>query len=143
MPEEFPKQSNQNKTKSTDTTNKSISNKSYKVNSSNISTPLNNGTDKQLPKYGNGEYKGSIADAYYGYVQIKAIVSGGKISDIIFLKYPNDNRNSAYISNQALPYLRQEVIQAQNGNVDVISGATYTSLAFIQSTKDALSKAIN
>ncbi len=98
---------------------------------------------KKSLKYKNGEYKGDIADAYYGYVQVKIIVEGNKVSDIKFLKFPNSNRNSMYLSSKALPYLKQEAIQAQNGKVDVVSGATYTSRAFIRSAKSAFLKALN
>ncbi|HEX3096025.1 MAG TPA: hypothetical protein VHQ20_02810, partial [Patescibacteria group bacterium] len=37
-------------------------------------------------KYKDGTYTGSVADAYYGNIQVKAIISGGKITDVIFLQ---------------------------------------------------------
>ncbi|HED05558.1 MAG TPA: FMN-binding protein, partial [Ignavibacteria bacterium] len=106
-------------------------------------TLLNNNFDKQLPKYKEGEYQGATANAYYGYVQTKVTIRNGKISDVKFLKFPNSSRNSIYLSNQAMPRLKQEIIEKQSENVDIVSGATYTSLAFIQSTKGALLKARN
>lgn len=99
--------------------------------------------NNHIKKYKDGNYKGSISNAYYGNVQIEAIVNNGKISDIKFLKFPNNNSNSRYLNEQALPYLKKEVLNSQTDKVDVISGATYTSLAFIQSTKSALLKALN
>jgi len=45
------------------------------------------------------------------------------------------------INQQAMPYLQQEAIQAQSSNVQVISGATYTSQAFIQSLATAFAQA--
>jgi uncharacterized protein with FMN-binding domain len=48
---------------------------------------------------------------------------------------------SLYIMQQALPLLRQAALQSQKANVDMISGATYTSEAFIQSLQAALVKA--
>jgi uncharacterized protein with FMN-binding domain len=48
---------------------------------------------------------------------------------------------SLYIMQQALPQLRQEALQAQSANVDMISGATYTSEAFVQSLQQAILKA--
>jgi uncharacterized protein with FMN-binding domain len=91
--------------------------------------------------YNNGTYTGSVANAYYGNVQVSVIVNGGKITDVKFVQYPNDNPNSQYINSQATPYLRQEAIQAQSANVDGVSGATLTSQAFIQSLTDALNQA--
>ena len=46
-----------------------------------------------------------------------------------------------FISQQALPYLIQETIQAQSATIDMISGATFTSIAFQQSLQSALLQA--
>lgn len=89
----------------------------------------------------DGSYTGSVADAQWGYVQVKAIVSGGKITDVQFLQYPNDRSRSVYINSVADPQLTSEAIQAQSAQVDVITGATDSSQAFIQSLTDALTQA--
>lgn len=91
--------------------------------------------------YKDGTYTGDVADAFYGYVQVQVTVSGGKITDVQFLDYPQDRRTSIEINSQATPLLRQEAIQAQSANVNIISGATQTSRAFIESLGSALSKA--
>ncbi len=91
--------------------------------------------------YKNGTYTGSIADAYYGNIQVQAVISNGKITDVKFLQYPNDRRTSIEINTQAMPYLKEEAIQAQNANVDGVSGATQTSQAFLQSLQSALDQA--
>ncbi len=97
----------------------------------------------QSGAYRNGSYTGNVADAYYGNVQVKAIISGGKISDVQFLDYPHDRGTSIRINNQAMPYLTQEAIQAQSASIDVISGATATSGAFNESLASALAQAKN
>lgn len=99
-------------------------------------------TAKTASKYKDGTYTGSIADAFYGNVQVKVTISGGKITAVDFLQYPNDRPQSQYINSQAIPYLKQEAIQAQNAQVDGVSGATDTSQAFIQSLTAALNKAV-
>ena len=58
-----------------------------------------------------------------------------------FLEYPNERNRSIEINNYADPQLTSEAIQAQSANVDVISGATDSSEAFIQSLSNALSQA--
>jgi len=93
--------------------------------------------------YKNGTYTGPQIDAYYGMVQVEAIVQNGKIANIQFLEYPNDRRTSQRINSIAMPYLQQEAIQAQSANVDIISGATLTSQGFIMSLQSALSSAKN
>jgi uncharacterized protein with FMN-binding domain len=91
--------------------------------------------------YKDGTYNGSLENAFYGNVEVSATISGGKITNVKFLQYPNDSPNSQDINQQAMPYLQQEAIQAQSANVNIISGATLTSQAFIQSLSSALSKA--
>lgn len=91
--------------------------------------------------YADGTYTGPAVDAYYGLVQIQAIVQGGRVTSLRILQYPSDRRTSVFINRQALPMLRDEVISAQSANVDIVSGATLTSEAFIQSLGGALSKA--
>jgi len=92
-------------------------------------------------QYKDGKYTGSVADAYYGNVQVSVTISGGQITAVKFLQYPNTHSTSVYINQQAMPYLQQEAIHAQNAKVQLISGATFTSQAFIQSLNNALSQA--
>ncbi len=96
-------------------------------------------TSGQLFK--NGSFTGSVEDAYYGNIQVKAVINGGKITDVVFLQYPNDRQNSVYINSQAMPYLKTETIQAQSANVDIVSGATASSIAFQKSLATALETA--
>lgn len=92
-------------------------------------------------RYKNGSYTGKSSDAFYGYIQVKAVVSGGKLTDIEFLDYPQDRRDSIEINQYAMPQLKQQAIQAQSAQVDGVSGATDTSQAFMQSLGDALQQA--
>lgn len=92
-------------------------------------------------QYKDGTYTGSPADAFYGNIQVQAVISNGKIADVVFLQYPNDRGTSIEINSQAMPYLKQEAIAAQNANVDIVSGATDSSMAFRQSLASALSQA--
>jgi uncharacterized protein with FMN-binding domain len=91
--------------------------------------------------YKDGVYTGDVADAGYGPVQAQALVQGGKITDVQFLQYPGDRQRSVAIYEMAAPTLKQEVIQAQNANIDLVSGATQTSSAFRVSLSSALAKA--
>ncbi|HQT83108.1 MAG TPA: FMN-binding protein, partial [Candidatus Paceibacterota bacterium] len=85
----------------------------------------------------------SAADAYYGTVQVKAVITNGKLADVQFVQYPNTHSTSVYINQQAMPMLTQEAIQAQSANVSGVSGATDTSIAFVQSLASALARAKN
>jgi len=62
-----------------------------------------------------------------------------KITNVTVPVYPNHTDRSVFINQQALPWLTQEVLQAQfNPNINMISGATATSYAFEQSLQAAL-----
>jgi uncharacterized protein with FMN-binding domain len=52
--------------------------------------------------------------------------------------YPNHTDRSVYINQTALPYLIQETLTAQNAKIQMISGASDSSDAFIQSLQAAL-----
>jgi uncharacterized protein with FMN-binding domain len=92
-------------------------------------------------QYKDGSYTGPSVNVYYGYVQVKAVISGGKIADVQFLQYPSDRQTSVMINTQAMPLLKQEAIAAQSASVSGVSGATETSGGFIQSLDGALTKA--
>lgn len=55
--------------------------------------------------------------------------------------YTYHTARSQFIMSQALPILRQEFLAAQSARIQMVSGATYTSEAFIQSLQSALVKA--
>jgi uncharacterized protein with FMN-binding domain len=91
--------------------------------------------------YSDGTFTGSVADAYYGNIQVAVVVTDGKISDVQFLQHPSDRSTSIRVNNMAMPQLKSETIAAQSANVDIVSGATYSSEAFQQSLASALSQA--
>jgi uncharacterized protein with FMN-binding domain len=89
----------------------------------------------------DGRFVGRREYAFYGYVKVQATVQSGRLTNISVLEYPNDNGRSHYINNVALPYLVQEAVDAQSSSVDLISGATFTSEAFVKSLGAALRQA--
>jgi uncharacterized protein with FMN-binding domain len=89
----------------------------------------------------NGAYTGTAADTRFGPVQVSITVSGGKLTDITVLQVPDNGRYEQQIVAQALPILRSEALSNQNANIDVVSGATYTSQGYAQSLQSALDQA--
>lgn len=132
-------------TTSKQTTNSSANSSTATTNGSSTSNTSNTASTKNSPavSYKDGTYTGKVADAYYGNIQVAVVISSGKISNVNFLQHPNDNPTSSYINQQADPYLKQEAIQSQNSNVSIITGATFSSEAFIQSLASALNQAKN
>ncbi len=99
------------------------------------STPAQNG------QYKDGTYTGPTVNVFYGLVQVQAVIQNGRIADVQFLQYPTDRRTSQLINSYAVPYLRQEAVQAQSANVNIVTGATLTSEGFYQSLQTALNQA--
>jgi uncharacterized protein with FMN-binding domain len=93
-------------------------------------------------QYQDGQYTGPRVNAFYGYVRVEADVVNGALADVKFLEFPSDRRTSQRINAVAVPDLSSEAIQAQSANVDIITGATLTSRAFVQSLQAALKSAV-
>ena len=89
----------------------------------------------------DGTYTGVVSDAFYGNIQVQAIIRNGALADVVFLQYPNDRNHSVEINNYAMPLLKSEAVTAQSANVDTISGASASSQAFVQSLQSALNQA--
>ena len=89
--------------------------------------------------YKDGSYTGEPFFAYNNDLQVKTVISGGKISDVLFLD--QQFGTSRQINDYARPILKSETIKVQGSNVDVVSGATYSSQAFKKSLASALSQA--
>jgi uncharacterized protein with FMN-binding domain len=103
--------------------------------------PVPTAVPTRAGQYNDGTYMGDAADAFYGLIQVKAVIQNGRLADVQFLQYPNDRQTSIEINTQAMPWLKEEAIAAQSANVDIISGATDSSQAFRQSLGSALAKA--
>lgn len=91
--------------------------------------------------YRDGTYTGSVEDVFYGDLQVSATIQGGKIIEILFLQYPDDRQTSLQINEAMIPILQEEAIQAQSAQVDIVSGATESSVGFKDSLSVALAQA--
>ncbi|HUZ17296.1 MAG TPA: FMN-binding protein [Spirochaetia bacterium] len=107
------------------------------------SSSSSSGGSSSSAGYTDGTFVGRREYAYYGTVQVEAVINGGNIVDVRFLDYPNDNGTSRYINSVAIPTLIREAVGAQGSRVNLVSGATYTSEAFHNSLHTALLQAVN
>ncbi len=90
---------------------------------------------------GTVQTDGQTVGTPYGPVQVSVVVSNGQIMDVVALQLPGGNSESYQINAYAEPRLREMALQAQSANIDVVSGATFTSLAYAQSLQGALDAA--
>jgi major membrane immunogen (membrane-anchored lipoprotein) len=90
---------------------------------------------------GSRTVTGAVAQTRWGPVQVRLKVSGGKITAADAVQYPNGNGRDQEINSYALPVLAREVLAAQSGNIDLVSGATVTSDGYVASLQSAIDKA--
>ncbi len=83
---------------------------------------------------------GDAVSTRFGTVQVKVTIDGGRLVDVTSLQLPSGGRDSQ-VSAYAEPILRSEALQAGNAGIDTVSGATYTSMGYIQSLQSALDTA--
>ena len=86
----------------------------------------------------SGTVEGATVQTRFGPVQVAVTVKGGQITDVTALQLPSTDRHSLSISQAVEPMLREEALQAQSANIDLISGATYTSTGYARSLQSAL-----
>ena len=84
--------------------------------------------------------EGTSVNFSYGVLNVEVTVSGTRITNVSVPNLQTAEPTSQQISEQAIPMLRAEVLQAQSANVNGISGATFTSQAYLQSLHAALNK---
>ena len=78
-------------------------------------------------------YRGPIEQNRFGPVQVQASVSGtGKICSVKVLQSPSGGKSTS-INNYAVPILNKQAMAAQSTNIDGVSGATYTTIGYIDS----------
>ena len=89
---------------------------------------------ESVGKFKDGLYKGS-APGFRGFTDVTVKVSSGMISEITVDTSFDDNEYLSKASKSVIP----AIIEAQDTDVDTVSGATYSSQAIINAAKDALS----
>jgi uncharacterized protein with FMN-binding domain len=109
--------------------------------STTTATSTGNATSTASGLYKDGTYTGDVANAIYGQLKVIAVVTGGKLTDVQVPLYPDDPGHSSLVSATALPKLKQEALQIQGAQVNIVSGATQTSEAFQESLGNALAQA--
>ena len=95
---------------------------------------------KKKPVVVTRTVQGPSVSMQWGPIQVTVKVKGKKIIDIS-ATYPTERPRSQFINSQAIPMLKQEVLQLQSARIDLIGGATLTSEAYATSLQAALQKA--
>jgi uncharacterized protein with FMN-binding domain len=86
-----------------------------------------------------GTVTGDVVKTQYGPVQVRLTVSGGKITKSEAIQAPSGG-TSDQKTKLSVPKLNQQVVAVQGGDIDAVSGATYTSNGYKKSLQSALDK---
>jgi uncharacterized protein with FMN-binding domain len=74
-------------------------------------------------------------------LSVSVSATGKKISKVTIATLSDGgNYRSQSIDQQSIPMLEQQALQAQNAQIQGVSGASYTSAGFAQSLQGALTK---
>ena len=106
-----------------------------------ITSSTSGGSTPEAATGGTSTVTGDTAQTQWGPVQVELTVSGGQVTDVSVVQYPNGNGRDQEINSYALPVLIQETIDAQSAQIDMVSGATVTSVGYQQSLQSALDEA--
>jgi uncharacterized protein with FMN-binding domain len=74
----------------------------------------------------------------YGELAVKVMVKGARIADVTVPELRTAEPYSQSLAQQVIPMLRGEVLAAQSARISGVSGATYTSEAYVYSLQAAL-----
>jgi uncharacterized protein with FMN-binding domain len=76
----------------------------------------------------------------YGKLGVKVTVSGSRILNVTVPVLQTLDPTSQQISEQAIPMLKSQVLAADGAQINGVSGATFTSQAYVNSVQAALDK---
>jgi len=122
------------------TTSSSSGSTSSSGSSASSGSSSSSGQSGSTVKYADGTWTGTELSEPWGPFEVQVVVSGGKITSVNVVESPGD-RHSSRINNVAVPLLNESALGAQSANVDMVSGATWTSDSYITSLQAALDKA--
>ena len=81
---------------------------------------------------------GPVEQYGYGQLAVRVTVNGTKITSLSVVGLQTAESYSQQIADQVIPMLHNEVLAAQNAQVNGISGASYTTQAYLSSIQSAL-----
>jgi uncharacterized protein with FMN-binding domain len=84
---------------------------------------------------------GPAAVTPFSVIQVEATVKDGKLIGVKTVELTGDGPHTQAINARAEPLLRASALKARSADIDVVSGATYTSRSWKKSLQAAIDKA--
>jgi uncharacterized protein with FMN-binding domain len=93
------------------------------------------------PRPGERAATGPAFVTPFSVVQVKAFVKGDRLTGVETVALAGDGPYTNALNARAEPILREEALRAGSADIDVVSGATSTSMVWLQSLEGAIEKA--
>jgi uncharacterized protein with FMN-binding domain len=77
----------------------------------------------------------------FSIIQLRVTLTSGELTRVETLELSGDNARTEAINARAEPILREEALKAGSADIDVVSGATYTSRSYRKSLQAAIDRA--
>lgn len=88
----------------------------------------------------SGTFTGETVSNQYGDITVTVTLENGVITEVEADAGVYDHHSQRYVQT-AIPILREEVLAADSADVNLVSGATFTSESYLTSLQSALDKA--
>jgi uncharacterized protein with FMN-binding domain len=85
--------------------------------------------------------RGPVISTPFSVIQVEATLTRGKLTGVRTVSLTGDGPHTDALNARAEPILRREALRAGSADIDVVSGATYTSESWIDSLQAAILEA--
>ncbi|MEA2251880.1 MAG: hypothetical protein QOI62_3054 [Solirubrobacteraceae bacterium] len=93
------------------------------------------------PKPGTRTARGPLMTTPFSVIQVEATLTHGRLTGVRTVYLTGDGPHTEALNARAEPILRREALRAGSADVDVVSGATYTSESWKRSLQAAIDRA--
>jgi uncharacterized protein with FMN-binding domain len=95
-------------------------------------------TPEPTPRPGVKTGTGPLLTTPFSSIQVRAELTRGRLTGVKTLALTGADAHTLAINRRAEPLLREEALRAGDADIDVVSGATYTSESWIESLQAAI-----
>jgi uncharacterized protein with FMN-binding domain len=85
--------------------------------------------------------RGPLISTPFSSIQVEATLTRGRLSGVRTLSLTGSDTHTQALNARAEPILRREALRARSAEIDVVTGATYTSESWIESLQAAIEAA--
>ena len=101
------------------------------------------GVSEKRPRR-RGRVRSALSDAYttpFSFMQVRVTFTGRELTRVETVEMTGTGARTQAINARAEPRLREEALRAGNADIDVVTGATYTSISYRRALQSAIDRA--